>query len=120
MSVNVHPLRLMAPLFAAVLLDPSCALAKPLVRVLIPLVTAADYQRVKREVRGAPLTALDGQAFLVAASLDDARQAYQLGRSLQKRLGLPFELLYDDGHPQADLSWFKQPLHSSPPPLPDR
>jgi hypothetical protein len=33
---------------------------------------------------------------------------------------LPFELLYDDGHPQADLSWFKQPLHSSPPPLPDR
>lgn len=99
-------------------LVPCAGLTQPLVRLLIPVASADDYQRVKQEVEEARLTALDGQAFVVAASLADARQAYDLGRALQARLPLPFELLYDDGHPQADLAWFSRLHRAVSPPLP--
>jgi hypothetical protein len=39
--------------------------------------------------------------------------AYQLGATLQQRLGIPFELHYDAGHPQSDLSW-TETLERSP------
>lgn len=112
-------LRCTTPCLALLLaLAPMPGWAKPLVRLLIPVDSADEYERVMAEVDEARLTALEGQAFVVAASLADAGQAYELGRALQARLKLPFELLYDEGHPQADLAWFSRLHPSLLPPLP--
>ncbi|MCP9859230.1 MULTISPECIES: hypothetical protein [unclassified Cyanobium] len=35
----------------------------------------------------------------------------------QRRLALPFELVYDQGHPQADLAWARQPAIAAVPPI---
>lgn len=85
-------------------------------------VTSADaYEQVMALVHDGRLTAMDGEAFVVVGEFDDARQGHALGRALQRRLHLPFELVYDPLHPQADLAWAQpsaQTLGARPQPSP--
>lgn len=89
-------------------------LAGPRVRLMLAVPTADAYEQVMALVHDGRLTAMDGEAFVVVGEFDDARQGHALGRALQRRLRLPFELVYDPLHPQADLAW-APPLPTSPP-----
>jgi hypothetical protein len=81
--------------------------------------TADAYDKVMALVHDGRLTAMDGEAFVVVGDFADARQGHDLGRALQRRLRLPFELVYDPLHPQADLAWnTPAALPLGPPPLP--
>jgi hypothetical protein len=98
---------------------PFVAAAQPRVRLLVSVADADAYERTMALVAGGRLTALDGEAFVVVGDFADARQGYSFGRALQRRLKLPFELLYEPGHPQANLAWARQPsLASKPNPNP--
>lgn len=77
----------------------------PRVQLMFAVANAEAYERVMALVADARLTAMDGEAFVVVGAFADARTGHELGRALQRRLGLPFELVYDPQHPQADLAW---------------
>jgi hypothetical protein len=84
---------------------------------MLAVPTADAYEQVMALVHDGRLTAMDGEAFVVVGEFDDARQGHALGRALQRRLRLPFELVYDPLHPQADLAWAPQstaPLAARP------
>lgn len=88
---------------------------------MLAVPTADAYEQVMALVHEGRLTAMDGEAFVVVGEFDDARQGHALGRALQRRLRLPFELVYDPLHPQADLAWaseLAQPLAMRIQPLP--
>lgn len=85
--------------------SPSEAPAAPRVQLMFAVANAEAYERVMALVADARLTAMDGEAFVVVGAFADARTGHDLGRALQRRLGLPFELVYDPQHPQADLAW---------------
>ena len=103
-----------------VLLLAAPVLAAPRVRLMLAVPTADAYEQVMALVHDGRLTAMDGEAFVVVGEFADARQGHALGRSLQRRLRLPFELVYDPLHPQADLAWAPpsalQPLQTRPQP----
>ena len=84
------------------------ALAGSRVRLMLAVPTADVYEQVMALVHDGRLTAMDGEAFVVVGEFEDARQGYALGRAIQRRLPLPFELVYDPLHPQADLAWSSQ------------
>jgi hypothetical protein len=98
--------------------------AQPRVRLMVAVADADAYERTMALVAEGRLTAVDGEAFVVVGDFVDARQGYSFGRALQRRLKLPFELLYDPGHPQADLAWARRPFVASQPqpqqPLPQQ
>ena len=87
----------------------------PRVRLMLAVPDAEAYERAMALVADGRLTALDGEGFLVVGDFADAREGYRLGRALQRRLGLPFELVYDPHHPQADLAWLQRPTIASQP-----
>jgi hypothetical protein len=104
-----------------VLLLAAPVLAGPRVRLMMAVPTADAYEQVMALVHDGRLTAMDGEAFVVVGEFEDAREGHALGRSLQRRLPLPFELVYDPLHPQADLAWasqLAQPLAARIQPLP--
>jgi hypothetical protein len=79
--------------------------ASPRVRLLIAVPDAEAYEQVMALVHDGKLTAMDGEAFVVVGDFDDAVQVHALGIALQRKLKLPFELVYDPLHPQSDLAW---------------
>lgn len=88
---------------------------------MLAVPSADAYEQVMALVHDGRLTAMDGEAFVLVGEFEDARQGHALGRSLQRRLHLPFELVYDPLHPQADLAWaaqLAQPLAARIQPLP--
>jgi hypothetical protein len=87
--------------------------AQPRVRLVVAVADADAYERTMALVADGRLTALDGEAFVVVGDFADARQGYSFGRALQRRLQLPFELIYEPDHPQADLAWTRQPALAS-------
>lgn len=98
--------RFFGAVLACLLIPYGPALAQqPLVELHVAVADAETYERVMALLANARLTAHQGEAFLVVGAFADARQAYAFGRSLQRRLQLPFELVYEPGHPQADLAW---------------
>lgn len=88
-------------------------LAGPRVRLMVAVPNANAYEQVMALVHAGQLTAMDGEAFVVVGEFTDARQGHALGRALQRRLRLPFELVYDTRHPQADLAWAPQRTSAS-------
>ena len=87
--------------------------AAPEVKLVFPVRDGLEFAKVSRLVVDARIYEEDRQVFVMVGSYGDARVAYQLGATLQQRLGIPFELHYDAGHPQSDLSW-TETLERSP------
>ena len=95
--------------------------AVPRVQLMLAVPTADAYEQVMALVHDGRLSAMDGEAFVVVGEFADARQGHALGLALQRRLRLPFELVYDPFHPQADLAWAPEsrgPLAARPQALP--
>lgn len=87
------------------------------VRLLVPLETGHELEHLLPIAPTAQLVEIDGRSYVLLGSFADALVAYRLGRTFQARLRLPFELGYDDGHPQRDGSWLAHHRQSTLPPL---
>jgi hypothetical protein len=83
------------------------------VRLLIPILTGAELDQVRQLAPKAAIVTINGGTFLEVGAFTDARVAHRLGRSIQKRLAIPFDLAYDPDHPQVDLALGDEPLKPS-------
>ncbi len=79
--------------------------AAPQVKLVFPVRDGLEFAKVRRLVVDARVYEEDRQVFVMVGAYEDARVAYRMGATLQQQLGIPFELHYDAGHPQSDLSW---------------
>jgi hypothetical protein len=75
------------------------------VRLLVPLETGHELELLLPLVPAAQLLQIQRREYVVLGSFADARVAYRLGRTIQRRTRLPFELAYDADHPQSDGRW---------------
>lgn len=78
------------------------------VRLLVPLETGYELEQLLPTVPAAQLVQVEGREYVQLARFSDARVAYRLGRTVQKRTRLSFELAYDEAHPQSDGRWLTQ------------
>jgi hypothetical protein len=78
------------------------------------LETGFELQQVLPTAPLAQLVQIEGRAYVQLGNFADARVAYRLGRTIQKRTRLPFELAYDAGHPQSDGQWLAQERTATP------
>lgn len=83
------------------------AVEQPQVRLLFPVMTGLELEQLVDLVPQATLLEINEQNYVLVGRFGDARVAHRLGRSLQKRVGIPFDLAYDPGHPQLNLSWLR-------------
>lgn len=103
--------------FLLLLLAPERALcAEKQVRLLIPILTGAELDLVRKLAPQAAIVRIDGATYLEVGAFTDARVAHRLGRSIQKRLSIPFDLAYDPDHPQIALALGEGPRKPGPPP----
>lgn len=84
------------------------------VRLLVPLETGYELEQLLPTAPAAQLVQVEGREYVQLARFSDARVAYRLGRTVQKRTRLPFELAYDEAHPQRDGRWLTQERGVSP------
>ena len=78
------------------------------VQLLFPLETGSELEALSSVTNQPKIINIQGRNFVIVAEFIDAKVAYRLGKSLQKRLGLPFEISYDSGHPQSNFAWLKE------------
>lgn len=76
----------------------------PSVRLLFPILNGNELDQLLPLAPDAQLVTVGGNPFIQLAHFADARIAHRLGRSIQRRVALPFDLAYDPGHPQLDLA----------------
>ena len=88
---------------------PGAMAAGKQVRLLIPIITGLELDQVRKIAPTASIVTINGETFLEVGSFTDARVAHRLGRSIQKRLAIPFDLAYDPGHPQIALALGPEP-----------
>ena len=74
------------------------------VRLLFPIIRGNELERLLPLAPDAQLVTVEGHPFIQLASFADARIAHRLGRSIQRRVAIPFDLAYDPGHPQLELA----------------
>lgn len=86
----------------------------PTVELLIPVETGHELSQLLPRIPAAQLVEVAEKAYIRISSFKDARVAYNVGRSLQKDLRVPFELAYSEGHPQADGNWLKTIKQNDP------
>lgn len=84
------------------------------VRLLVPLETGHELDQLLTTVPAAQLVRIEGREYVQLATFADARVAYRLGRTMQKRTKLPFALAYDEAHPQRDGHWLAQERNTPP------
>jgi len=83
------------------------ALERLKVQLLFPLELGTELDAVATIANQPKIVSIKGRSFVLVGEFYDAKIAYRVGVSMQKRLGLPFEIAYDPGHPQSDFLWFK-------------
>lgn len=76
----------------------------PVVRLLFPIIQGTELDRLAPVAPNAKIVQVGGENYVLIGSFSDARVAHRLGRSIQKRLAIPFDLAYDPGHPQINLA----------------
>lgn len=97
---------------ALIPLDPARAMDRaPQVRLLFPVLTGEELAQLLPLAPQATLVQINGSSYVLVAEFPDARVAHRLGRTIQRRLRIPFDLAYDPGHPQVDLA-SQQPIQS--------
>ena len=84
------------------------------VQLLFPLELGTELDAVASIANQPKIVSIKGRSFVLVGEFYDAKIAYRVGVSIQKRLGLPFEIAYDPGHPQSDFSWFKEMAAGQP------
>lgn len=91
----------------------SVAQGKPQVQLLFPVESGTELDRLSSLAPEAKITNLQGRSYILVGEYADARVAYRLGKSLQRRFRIAFELAYDPGHPQSNFAWLRE-LESKP------
>lgn len=84
------------------------------VRLLIPILTGQELEQMRRLAPEAALVSINGSAYLQVGAFSDARVAHRLGRSIQKRLAIPFDLAYEPDDPQIAIGLSDERLDQRP------
>ena len=92
-------------------LSPLNVVAQPIllkVQLLFPVESGGELDTLSVLTTQAKLVTVQGRTFVLVGEFTDAKVAFRLGKSLQRRVKLPFELSYDPGHPQANFAWLRE------------
>ncbi|MEB3276084.1 MAG: hypothetical protein VKM92_03865 [Cyanobacteriota bacterium] len=84
------------------------------VRLLFPILTGQELERLLRLAPQAVIVEVQGNSFVEVGRFSDARVAHQLGLTIQRRIQLPFDLAYDQNHPQLGMAMAGQLLPGVP------
>lgn len=84
------------------------------VRLLIPILTGQELEQMRRLAPEAALVSINGSAYLQVGAFSDARVAHRLGRSIQNRLAIPFDLAYEPDDPQIAIALGDERLDQRP------
>jgi hypothetical protein len=79
------------------------------VRLLFPVLTGREYGLLKAVAPQATIVEINGATFVQVASFSNEQVAYELGRSIQREIRIPFDLAVTPGGPEAT------PLQTRPP-----
>lgn len=85
------------------------------VRLLFPILTGSELDKLLPLAPQGVLVQLEGGNFVEVGRFSDARVAHRVGVSIQRRIAIPFDLAYDQGHPQLELALKGQLLPGIPP-----
>lgn len=77
----------------------------PTVQLIVPVKTGLEFARIQQLVPGAKILEMQGGVYVLVGETAQALPAYKLGRSLQAKLGVTFQLAYSSGHPDLNLAW---------------
>ena len=77
------------------------------VRLLFPIEKGNELDLLSGMIYGPKIVVYDNRSFVFVSEFKDATVAYRLGKYLQKKTKLPFEISYDAGHPQSSQNWLK-------------
>jgi hypothetical protein len=79
----------------------------PKVRLLIPIEKGTELELLSGLVYSPKIVNYSNRSFVFVSEFNDAIVAYKLGKYIQRKTNLPFEISYDSGHPQETQAWLK-------------
>ena len=75
------------------------------VQLLVPIKTGLEFKNIQAIIPQVKILETLAKVYVFVTESPRALPAYELGRQLQTKLGVTFELAYSKGHPDQDLAW---------------
>ena len=77
------------------------------VQLLVDIKTGLELNQIRTLIPTAKVLEKSGKVFVYVTQTRNARTAYNLGKSLQDKFNITFNLAYSEGHPDLNLAWMK-------------
>lgn len=77
------------------------------VQLLVDIKTGLELNQIRTLIPTAKVLEKSGKVFVYVTQVTNARTAYNLGKSLQDKFNITFNLAYSEGHPDLNLAWMK-------------
>jgi hypothetical protein len=75
------------------------------VQLRVPIKTGLEFKKIQAILPQVKILETISKVYVFVSEFPRALAAYELGRKLQDKLGVTFELAYSDRHPDLDLAW---------------
>ena len=75
------------------------------VQLLVDIKTGLELGQIRTLVPSAKILEKLGKVYILVSQTEKALTAYNLGKSLQNKFNLTFNLAYSNGHPDLNLAW---------------
>ena len=77
------------------------------VQLLVPIKTGLEFKNIQAILPQVKILETLAKVYVFVTESTRALPAYELGRQLQAKLGITFELAYSKGHPDQNLAWMR-------------
>ena len=77
------------------------------VQLLVDIKTGLELNQIRTLIPTAKVLEKSGKVFVYVTQTKNARTAYNLGKSLQDKFNITFNLAYSEGHPDLNLAWME-------------
>lgn len=77
------------------------------VQLLVPIKTGLEFKNIQAILPQVKILETLAKVYVFVTESTRALPAYELGRQLQAKLGVTFELAYSKGHPDQNLAWMR-------------
>ena len=77
------------------------------VQLLVDIKTGLELNQIRTLIPAAKVLEKSGKVFVYVTQTTNARTAYNLGKSLQDKFNITFNLAYSEGHPDLNLAWME-------------
>jgi hypothetical protein len=75
------------------------------VQLLVDIKTGLELGQIRTLIPSAKVLEKSGKVYVLVSQTEKALTAYNLGKSLQDKFNLTFNLAYSNGHPDLNLAW---------------